>query len=109
MRFWGKSIAARGGRVGGIEAYAEFGSRMLEQEGSGGSIVNIGSTVIVRGSARAPQYAAAKYGIVGLTKSYAHAFAPRVRVNVFAPGSWRPSGCSTGRTTRTGGETSCAR
>jgi NAD(P)-dependent dehydrogenase (short-subunit alcohol dehydrogenase family) len=64
----------------------EFGSRMLEQEGDGGSIVNIGSTVIVRGSARAPQYAAAKYGIVGLTKSYAHAFAPRVRVNVFAPG-----------------------
>jgi 3-oxoacyl-[acyl-carrier protein] reductase len=63
----------------------ELGSRMLEQE-DGGSIVNIGSTVIVRGSARAPQYAAAKYGIVGLTKSYAHAFAPRVRVNVFAPG-----------------------
>jgi len=63
----------------------EFGSRMLEQE-DGGSIVNIGSTVIVRGSARAPQYAAAKYGILGLTKSYAHAFAPRVRVNVFAPG-----------------------
>jgi NAD(P)-dependent dehydrogenase (short-subunit alcohol dehydrogenase family) len=58
---------------------------MLEQD-SGGSIVNIGSTVIVRGSARAPQYAAAKYGIVGLTKSYAHAFAPKVRVNVFAPG-----------------------
>jgi NAD(P)-dependent dehydrogenase (short-subunit alcohol dehydrogenase family) len=63
----------------------EFGSRMLEQDG-GGSVVNIGSTVIVRGSARAPQYAAAKYGIVGLTKSYAHAFAPKVRVNVFAPG-----------------------
>jgi 3-oxoacyl-[acyl-carrier protein] reductase len=63
----------------------EFGSRMLEQDG-GGSIVNIGSTVVVRGSARAPQYAAAKYGIIGLTKSYAHAFAPTVRVNVFAPG-----------------------
>uniref|UniRef100_A0AAU2A3H1 SDR family oxidoreductase n=1 Tax=Streptomyces sp. NBC_00093 TaxID=2975649 RepID=A0AAU2A3H1_9ACTN len=63
----------------------EFGARMLEQEG-GGSIVNVGSTVVVRGSARAPQYAAAKYGIIGLTKSYAQAFAPRVRVNVFAPG-----------------------
>src|ERR1700729_1645619 len=63
----------------------EFGSRMLEQD-HGGSIVNIGSTVIVRGSARAPQYAAAKYGILGVTKSYAHAFAPTVRVNVFAPG-----------------------
>jgi 3-oxoacyl-[acyl-carrier protein] reductase len=62
----------------------EFGARMLDQ--GGGAIVNIGSTVVVRGSARAPQYAAAKYGIIGLTKSYAHAFAPAVRVNVFAPG-----------------------
>lgn len=62
----------------------EFGARMLEQ--GGGAIVNVGSTVVVRGSARAPQYAAAKYGIIGLTKSYAQAFAPVVRVNVFAPG-----------------------
>ena len=62
----------------------EFGARMLEQ--GHGAIVNIGSTVIVRGSARAPQYAAAKYGLLGVTKSYAHAFAPAVRVNVFAPG-----------------------
>ena len=62
----------------------EFGARMLEA--GHGAIVNIGSTVIVRGSARAPQYAAAKYGILGVTKSYAHAFAPTVRVNVFAPG-----------------------
>jgi 3-oxoacyl-[acyl-carrier protein] reductase len=62
----------------------EFGARMLEQ--GHGSIVNIGSTVIVRGSARAPHYAAAKYGLLGITKSYAQAFAPTVRVNVFAPG-----------------------
>jgi 3-oxoacyl-[acyl-carrier protein] reductase len=62
----------------------EFGRRMLDQ--GHGAIVNIGSTVIVRGSARAPQYAAAKYGLLGLTKSYAQAFAPTVRVNVFAPG-----------------------
>jgi NAD(P)-dependent dehydrogenase (short-subunit alcohol dehydrogenase family) len=62
----------------------EFGQRMLEQ--GHGSIVNIGSTVIVRGSARAPQYAAAKYGLLGINKSYAQAFAPTVRVNVFAPG-----------------------
>jgi 3-oxoacyl-[acyl-carrier protein] reductase len=62
----------------------EFGKRMLDQ--GHGAIVNIGSTVIVRGSARAPQYAAAKYGLLGITKSYAHAFAPTVRVNVFAPG-----------------------
>ena len=62
----------------------EFGGRMMDQ--GHGAIVNIGSTVIVRGSARAPQYAAAKYGILGITKSYAQAFAPVVRVNTFAPG-----------------------
>jgi 3-oxoacyl-[acyl-carrier protein] reductase len=62
----------------------EFGTRMLARER--GAIVNIGSTVIVRGSPRAPQYAAGKYGVLGLTKSYARAFAPHVRVNTFAPG-----------------------
>lgn len=62
----------------------EFGTRMIDQ--GGGSIINVGSTVIVRGSPRAPQYAAGKYGILGLTKSYANAFAPTVRVNTFAPG-----------------------
>jgi 3-oxoacyl-[acyl-carrier protein] reductase len=62
----------------------EFGQRMVER--GGGSIVNVGSTVIVRGSPRAPQYAAGKYGLLGITKSYAKALAPSVRVNTFAPG-----------------------
>lgn len=62
----------------------EIGGRMYD--GDGGVVINIGSTVIVRGSARAPQYAAAKYGLLGITKSYAHALAPKVRVNTFAPG-----------------------
>jgi 3-oxoacyl-[acyl-carrier protein] reductase len=63
----------------------EVGSRMLEQEG-GGAIVNVCSNVVVTGSPRAPQYAASKYGVLGLTKSYAHAFAPHVRVNALGPG-----------------------
>jgi NAD(P)-dependent dehydrogenase (short-subunit alcohol dehydrogenase family) len=83
----------------------EFGARMLDQGSA--PIVNIGSTVIVRGSARAPQYAAAKYGILGLTKSYAHAFAPTVRVNVFAPASSRPRPRSAARTGRRAAATSC--
>src|ERR1700712_2820493 len=62
----------------------EFGVRM--QERGRGAIVNIGSTVIVRGSPRAPIYAAGKYGLLGITKSYAKALAPQVRVNTFAPG-----------------------
>ena len=63
----------------------EFGTRMLDR-GARGAIVNIGSTVIVRGSPRAPIYAAGKYGLLGITKSYAKALAPHVRVNTFAPG-----------------------
>ena len=62
----------------------EMGTRMLAR--GHGAIVNIASTVVVRGSPRAPQYAAGKYGIIGLTKSYASAFAPTVRVNAFGPG-----------------------
>lgn len=57
----------------------EIGSRMLDA--NGGSIVNIGSQVVIAGSPRAPQYAAAKYGVLGVTKSYARALAPKVRVN----------------------------
>ena len=85
----------------------EFGSRMLDQ--GHGAIVNIGSTVIVRGSARAPQYAAAKYGILGLTKSYAHA-SRRPSGSTFSPRdssrSRRPWDARTGRPARA---TSCDR
>jgi 3-oxoacyl-[acyl-carrier protein] reductase len=62
----------------------EFGKAMKAR--GRGAIVNIGSTVIVRGSPRAPIYAAGKYGLLGITKSYAKVLAPEVRVNTFAPG-----------------------
>jgi 3-oxoacyl-[acyl-carrier protein] reductase len=62
----------------------EVGGRMLER--GSGAVVNVCSNVVVTGSARAPQYAASKYGVLGLTKSYAAAFAPHVRVNALGPG-----------------------
>lgn len=62
----------------------ELGQRMVAA--GGGAIVNVCSNVVVTGSPRAPQYAASKYGVLGITKSYAHAFAPTVRVNALGPG-----------------------
>lgn len=62
----------------------EVGLRMVEAKS--GVVVNIGSHVVINGSPRAPQYAAAKYGIIGLTKSYAAALGPHVRVNTLGPG-----------------------
>jgi len=62
----------------------EVGQRMFQRKK--GTIVNVGSHVIVLGSPRAPQYAAAKSALIGLSKSYALAFAPWVRINTACPG-----------------------
>ena len=59
--------------------------RMVEQ-GSGGKIVNIGSTSGHRGRARAVAYSAAKGGVANLTRSLAYQLAPHgIRVNTVSP------------------------
>jgi 3-oxoacyl-[acyl-carrier protein] reductase len=52
----------------------------------GGAVVTVASVAASTGAAHHPHYAAAKAGVVNLTKSAARALAPRVRVNCVAPG-----------------------
>jgi 3-oxoacyl-[acyl-carrier protein] reductase len=56
---------------------------------AGGSIVTVASVAAHTGAPQHMHYAAAKAGLVNLTKSMARALAPQVRVNCVAPGITR--------------------
>jgi 3-oxoacyl-[acyl-carrier protein] reductase len=65
----------------------------------GGSIVTVASVAAHTGAPHHAHYAAAKAGLVNLTKSAARAFAPRLRVNCVAPGiTLTPMGQATAAT-----------
>ena len=63
---------------------ALVGKRMVAD--GGGSIINITSTGAITPSPKAEPYGAAKAGLNALTRSFAHAFAPTVRVNAIMAG-----------------------
>jgi 3-oxoacyl-[acyl-carrier protein] reductase len=52
-----------------------------------GRIINITSTYAILGAAGVAAYAAAKAGVISLTKSFAKEFAPHITVNAVAPGN----------------------
>lgn len=63
---------------------AVVGKRM--SEGKGGSIINISSTASVSPSPHAEPYGAAKAGLNAITRSFAYALGPKVRVNSIMAG-----------------------
>ena len=56
------------------------------QRRGAGCIVNIASTAGVRGVGSSIAYCASKAAVINMTMSFAHAFAPEIRVNCVAPG-----------------------
>ncbi len=63
---------------------ANIGARM--QAGAGGAIINVSSTASVSASPGSEPYAAAKAGLNSLTRSFAAAYGPKVRVNCIMAG-----------------------
>jgi NAD(P)-dependent dehydrogenase (short-subunit alcohol dehydrogenase family) len=60
---------------------AQAANRIMQQQGEGGCIINIGSVAGERPSPDAAAYGAAKAGLLHATTSLAMEFGPRVRVN----------------------------
>lgn len=69
---------------GPFRLMALVGERMAA--GSGGAIINISSTASLNPSPNSEPYGAAKAGLNALTRSYAFAYGPQVRVNCIAAG-----------------------
>jgi NAD(P)-dependent dehydrogenase (short-subunit alcohol dehydrogenase family) len=63
---------------------ALIGSRMAK--GDGGSIINISSTASLNPSPTSEPYGAAKAGLNSITRSFAFAYGPKVRVNCIVAG-----------------------
>ena len=68
---------------------AQQANQVMQAQDDGGVIINIGSTVAIRPSVDVAAYVASKAGLVGLTRSLAIEWAPKVRVNVVSPGLLR--------------------
>lgn len=75
---------------------SKFAGRIMRDQGSGGKIINIGSMYSLFGNPTGPDYAAAKTGIIGLTRSMAVELAlHNIQVNAILPG-WFETGMTSG-------------
>jgi NAD(P)-dependent dehydrogenase (short-subunit alcohol dehydrogenase family) len=79
---WDKVVALN--LKGPFRLSALVGSRMAK--GDGGSIINISSTASLNPSPTSEPYGAAKAGLNAITRSFAFAYGPKVRVNCIVAG-----------------------
>jgi NAD(P)-dependent dehydrogenase (short-subunit alcohol dehydrogenase family) len=68
---------------------AQRANLVMQEQPQGGVIINIGSTAAKRPAPNSAAYVAAKDGLVGLTRTLALEWAPKVRVILITPGLLR--------------------
>ncbi|MBI4517091.1 MAG: SDR family oxidoreductase [Deltaproteobacteria bacterium] len=69
--------------------FAQRANTVMQQQETGGAIINIASVSGIRPSPGAAAYGAAKAGLLSLTQSLAVEWAPKVRVNAITAGMIR--------------------